>query len=366
MYMFKIVGCDLGNDSHKIVFSPSHQHRIKNSVSQRMLTEIRKDLSVDSSNANDFFDEKQQDVSIFKNLDVIIHSDLVDGRFFVGDLASRHGEQEVETGTNKADNPNIVIPLITTLGLNVPSEQNTGHFKIVCGLPITEYTQDRERYKQMIRGEYELEFLWSATKSRRMKISIDDVAVLPEGVAVLMNQMLNDTATGFRNPGLRKGQRGVIDIGAFTTDMPVIVDGKPDSDASEGISEGIANYLDKIVRYVNESYQVRMTRSQLVELIEKDQLTLNIRRNQVNLKPYVNEQFKIFAQKIVSKVDTIWANHFQIEDFFVVGGGAKALKEPLMEEMKKRNIQLTFILNEDPQFQNALGYWKFGKQKFGV
>src|SRR5690606_34653556 len=139
-----------------------------------------------------------------------------------------------------------------------------------------------------------------------------------------------------------------------------------DSDASEGITEGIANYLDKIVRYVNETYGVHMSRSQLVDRLEAGDLKFSIKGKPVDLKPYVDEQFQIFANKIVSKVDNLWANHFEIQEFYVVGGGAKAIKEPLVKEKQKRDIRLTCIDKEDPQMQNALGYWKFAKQKFGA
>lgn len=367
--MVKVIGADLGNDSHKIVFSHRQHHRIKNSVSQRMTNETRKNLNVemplDNFSLNEM-DVRTQD-RIFNDLDVVITSSVINGRYFVGELASKNGENEVEVGTPKADNPNIIIPLITLLALDIPSDQSVGRFKVVCGLPITEFTSDRERYREMVKGEYDIEFKTDAITNRKnRKVIIEDVLVVPEGVAVVINQMLNDTATGFRNAALREGHRGVIDIGAFTTDIPVIINGKPDSDASDGISEGIANYLDKIVKYVNETYSAKMTRSQLVDHLEKDKLVLSIRKNMVDLRPFIDEQFEIFSKKIVSKVDNLWANHFEIEDFFVVGGGAKALKDALTTEMNKRNIQLTFLEGEDPQLQNALGYWKYGKQKFGA
>lgn len=363
----KVVGADLGNDSHKIVFGPRQHFRIKNAVSQRMSGEVRKNLNIEplhiEGGIHDIDDTSRG--QIFKDLDVEIRSKQINGRYFVGDLASKHGENEIETGTTKADNPTLIIPLVTMLALDVPSTQHVGHYKVVCGLPITEFTEDKERYRQMLLGTYDVTFKTSALKDRSVKIIIEDVYVIPEGVAVILNQMLNEKADGFRNPSLRKGQRGVIDIGAFTTDIPVIVDGKPDSDASEGFAEGIANYLDKIVRFVNETYGVHMSRSQLVDRLENGELNVPIKGKPVDLKPFVEEQFQIFANKIVSKVDNLWANHFEIQEFYVVGGGAKALKRFLAAEMDKRKIGLTFIENEDPQLQNALGYWKFAKQKFG-
>jgi len=363
----RIVGADLGNDSTKIVFGPRQYFRIPNSVSQRMMGERRKNLSIDTLRVEGSFNELEDRARdrLLQDLDVVITSKTIDGRFFVGELATKNGENEILTGTPKADNPFITIPLITMLALDVPSHTTIGEFKVVCGLPISEYTQDRERYREKLIGEYEVEFQSETIKNRRVKVIIKDAYVVPEGVAVVLNRMLNETATGLRNPSLRQGHIGVIDIGAFTTDIPVIVNGKPDSDASMGINEGIAHYLDKIIRHVNETYGVHMSRSQLVSRLETGELEFPIKGKPANLRPFIVDQFQIFARRIVSLVDSIWEHHFEIREFFVVGGGAKALKDHLTAEMEKRNIHLTFIQDEDPQMQNALGYWKYAKQKFG-
>jgi plasmid segregation protein ParM len=366
---FKFIGGDLGNDSHKIVFGKKTVFRIRNAVSKRMMDEERKDLSIEALNIETSLDklDKEAQNKILSNLDVQITSDIINGRFFVGDLASKFGEDTVEPGTHKADNPNILIPFITMLALNLEGTKTEQHAKVVCGLPITEYTGDKTRYKEMLQREFTVEFLTPELKGRIVKVIIEDVVVIPEGVAVIMNQMINDDATGFSKPELRQGQRGVIDIGAFTTDIPVIVNGKADSDASDGIEEGIANYLEKIVSVINDKYNVKMTRSQLVEKMEKRDLNISLRGEKVDFKPYIDEQLTLFARKIVGKVDKLWQNHFEIEEFYVVGGGAKAMRIALEEEMQKRKIKLAFIDDaEDPQMQNALGYWKFAKQKFGA
>ncbi|MGG3471593.1 ParM/StbA family protein [Neobacillus pocheonensis] len=364
----KTVGADLGNDSLKIAFGGNATFRLKNSVSQRMMEEIRKDLGIADFGLNGDFEELNDDQKgrILNDLDVVIHSDTINGRFFVGDLASRNGEQVVEPGTPKADNPNIIIPLITMLALDVERGKKEAHFKLACGLPITEFTSDRERFRKKLIGEYNVKFLSQALKDREVKIIIDDVLMIPEGVAVALNQIFDETGRKFRNKELLTGQCGVIDIGAFTTDIPVVSNGKPDNEASSGINEGIANYLDAIVNLINEQHGVKMTRSQLVEKLEANSLSFSIKGTQTDLSSYVDQQFSIFAKKIVSKVDNIWANHFEISQFFVVGGGAKALRKHLDEEMKRRKISLSFIDNEDPQMQNALGYWKYAKQKFGA
>lgn len=363
----KFAGADLGNDTFKLAFGVNNYFSIKNSVSRRMDQEKRKDLGFDNIKFSDLtLMDREAKSKILSDLDVVITSESINGRFFVGDLAVANKEQIIEPGTRKVNNPIIAIPLITMLALNIPEDKKEEDFKVVCGLPITEYTADREAFKAKLVGKYKVVFKTPALKGREVTVNIDDVIVMPEGVAVIINQMLDDSGVKFRNKELREGHYGVIDIGSFTTDIPIIVNGKPNSDASDGIDEGIANYLDTVVRYLNEEYKITMTRSKLVEIIESGKLKTDVKGQKVDIEPLLNQQFEIFSNAIVAKVDNIWSNHFEIKVFYVVGGGAKALEKYLRSEMEQRGIKLTFIESEDPQMQNAFGYFKLAKQKFGA
>lgn len=354
--MTKIVGADLGNETTKVVFSINQQHTVKNAVKKVPMTEIRKDLS--------FGDHPNED--IMNDLDVTIKSETINGRYYVGALATRVGEDEVKPGTRKVLNETISIPLLTMLALNIDGKSKEEHYKQVSGLPITEFSEDRNEFKKKLEGKYQVTFNSGKMKGRTVTVHIDDVDLIPEGVAVVINRMFNDTGTKFRDEQLRKQQVGVIDIGAFTTDLPIVINGKPDSEASDGIQEGIANYLDNVVAFVNQQYHIQMTRSQLVSKIELKDYVLSIRGEDVDLTLFIDEQFEMFANKIVNVVDRIWEKNYEIRQFFVVGGGAKALQPFLEKKMKERGIVLTFIEDEDPQMQNALGYYKFGKQRYSV
>lgn len=351
--MSKIVGADLGNDTIKVVFNLNEQFTMKNAVSKRSMVEIRRDLSFGNDELN-----------ILDDLDVTIVSKKINGRYFVGPLATKIGEDEVESGTRKVMNDTLAIPLITLLALSVEGKAKEEHFKQVSGLPITEFSGDKDAFREKLIGTYEVTFNSGKLKDRTVVVHIDDLDLIPEGVAVVINRMFNETAMKFRDQSLREEQVGVIDIGAFTTDLPIIDKGKPDSTASDGIPEGIANYLDKIISFVNDQYHIKMTRSQLVTKIECNDLKVSIKGKDVNLEPFVNEQFEMFSAKIVAIVDKMWERNYEIKRFYVVGGGAKALKNYLEKKMEERGIVLTFIEDEDPQMQNALGYWKYAKQRF--
>lgn len=364
------VGADMGNDSLKVVFGPKSHWTIKNAVSRRLLHEEKRNLSMDHDSSG------WQSERMLKQLDVIIRPlGGEEERYYIGDQAIRAGEDEKIVGLPKADNPHIHIPLLAMLGLHVAAENNEGRFQLVCGLPIRQFTPAaREKMTQKLIGDFEVTFMnQEGKRDRKVKVIIDKVTVAPEGVPVLMNQMLNSEATGIKREDLRDTTLGIIDIGAFTTDIPVIVKAKPDSMASQGIDEGIATYMDRIAKALSDRTGAVITRNQIVEKVLKNDLTMSIRGKKFEIRKEIEDQFQIFANKIIDVIDQIWRQKHDIDEFIVVGGGGRLLEPYLRKVMTQRDIGLTFVamqnkndFENDPQLQNAFGYWKIAKQRYGA
>lgn len=350
----KIAGVDMGNESLKIKFGPNEEFKLKNAVKSVYEAHERKDLGFDNSNRE-----------IMDDLDVLIKSENVNGRFFVGPLAIKQGEDEVAPGTTKLQNDKLIVPLLTMLALNVTDERKVASFAVGCGLPIREF-KDKDAFSKKILGTYQIQFMSGAMKGRELTITLSDAWVIPEGVGVIMNQALNDAATAYRNKDLLTRPCAVADIGAFTIDIAVLVGGKPDSDASQGIEEGIANYLDNVVEHINGTYNIKMSRAQLVDRLEHKDFVISIMGKKHDIKRLIDQQFSILAGKVVSHIRSIWQRHYDIEVFYIAGGGAKALEQYLKAEMAKQEVNLTFLENEDPQMQNASGNWKYAKTKIGA
>ncbi|PLT43548.1 hypothetical protein B8V81_5088 [Paenibacillus pasadenensis] len=332
------------------------------------MTERRKNLSIDGDDEQ----KKRQ----YNNLDVVVRPlGGAEERFYIGDMAIEAGEDETVVGTEKADNPYIHIPLLAMLALHTPRREKEAHFSVVCGLPIKQFNETaRAKMKDRLLSEFDVTFMDAQSQpGRKVRIIIDDVVVVPEGVPVIFNRMLNETADDIARPELRQGSWGVIDIGAFTTDCPVIVNGKPDSMASDGIDEGIATYIDRIASSLSNSTRATITRNQILHKILNNDLELVIRGKIYPLQKEIEDQLFSFARKIIDVIDRMWSKNYEIREFFVVGGGGKMLKPFLARIMADRDIALTFIEmknsrddQNDPQLQNAYGYWKMAKQRFGA
>lgn len=368
------VGADLGNDSLKLVFDEKTHYTIKNSVSRRSMNEIRRNLNIDSD--NDASERGEKGKRQLKNLDVIVRpAGGKEERFYIGDLAIEAGEDETVVGTEKANNPHIHIPMLAMLALHTPRSRKEVHFDVVCGLPVKQFNKEaRARMSERLIGQFEVTLMEAnGQRGRKVVINIENVLIAPEGVPVLMNQMLNEDATDLTRPELRVGSYGIIDIGAFTTDIPVIVDGKPDSMASDGLDEGIATYIDKIATALSDANKAIVTRNQLLDKILSGETEMSVRGRVFPIRDEVEDQMQVFAQKIIDKIDRLWSKSYEIKEFFVVGGGGRMLRPYLSKVMTQRDIQLKFIEmrtakdhQNDPQLQNAFGYWKIAKQRYGA
>ncbi len=350
----KIAGIDLGNDTTKVQLGPNEHFKIRNAVKWVQPDEYRNNLGLDS-----------KEPEILDDLDVFITGKGIEGRYFVGPLAIRNKEERVNPGTPKLQNNFIAIPMLTLLALSAREGQKEVDFGIGCGLPIAEFKADKVAFAERLSGRYSVRFMSGVLKDREVIINIENPQVLPEGVAVIMNQTLNEQATGYKNKRLMEIVLGVCDIGAFTTDFAVIARGTPDSDASRGLKKGVAECIDRVVENVNRQHGINMTRAQLMDRVEKGDLVVPIRGERVNLKPSVDQEFTKLAREIIAVLQEIWQDNYEIETFFIVGGGAKALAPALKEEAAIKKLSLTFLEDEDPQLQNVSGYWKYAKMKHG-
>lgn len=363
----EVGGADLGNDSLKLIIDPINPITVRNVVSRRDLNEVPMDLSFDSNSRS-----KVRDVT---GMDVIIEPfGQAPARYWIGDKAVRGGENKVAAGTPKADHPYIHIPLLAMLALSTPEGYTEGRYSLVVGLPIKQFANKelgyRKRMKERLLGTYKVT-LKNSKKDRIVNIVIENVLVVPEGVPVITNQSFNSDATGFRRQELQEGVRAVVDIGAGTTDIPVIDNGAPDSINSFGEEIGIGTYLDRIVEGLRASFKADITRNQLVERLEKGDYNMMIRGKQHDLKPAIDAGLTEFASLIVGWIDNIWTKRYDIIEFLIVGGGAKVLEKFIREQLKNKDFDLTFIYKQDkddyqndPQLQNGFGYWKIAKQHY--
>lgn len=357
--MIKLAGIDVGNDSVKVALDGSNEPiLVPNVVAPGYDRHIL-----------------QEEDSPLKALDVVIQSPKLskrNQRYFVGLLAVENQDNtELEETDNKAlSDQSLVVALTALAYAGVKSESLSSstfassdevEYIVGTGLPVRTYAKFNRTFEERLVGEHEVTFLSTPQlRNRRVKVIIRRAIVSIEGAAALYHISTYDSLQ-IRDEEVYYGCIGVCEIGALTTDFPVVKRMSIDNQFSTGEQMGIATYLDPIMRDIEDLYGYRFpSRAKLVQRIRQRQFTIQrVGEGQADIKPIVDQYFGRAAARIVEMIKKRWNKYPDIQCFYVIGGGATALKPYLLEAAG--SIRLRFV--EDSELQNMYGYLKLAKSK---
>jgi plasmid segregation protein ParM len=357
--MVKLAGIDIGNDSVKLVLEGSHEPVIiPNIVAKGYDRHIL-----------------QEEDAAIKALDVMVYSPtlaLNNQRYFVGLLATEHEDNvELEPSENKALSDQSLIVALTalaytgimgqTFGGSAFSSSDEVEYVIGTGLPVRTYAKYHEMFEQRLVGEHEVTFLSTPQlRGRKVKVIVRRAVISIEGAAALYNMATHESLQ-VKDEELYYGCIGICEIGALTTDLPVVNRMNIDNHFSYGEQIGMATYLDSIIRDVEDAYGYHFpSRAKLVQRVKNRNYTIQlIGEGQVDIKPIVDQYFYRAAQRMIDLILKRWKKYPDIQCFYVLGGGAAALKSYLMEA--SGNIKLRFV--SESELQNMYGYLKVAKNR---
>ncbi|BFT75426.1 hypothetical protein [Paenibacillus sp. P36] len=356
--MIKLAGIDIGNDSIKLVLDGSREPLvIPNIIAPGYERHIL-----------------QEEDSPWKALDVMIYSPSLsqrNQRYFVGQLALEHEDNlELEDTDNKAVSDQSLIVALTALAYQGLATQafNSGYgavdeveYTLGTGLPVRAFAKYSQQFEQRLLGEHEVTFLSTPQfHNRKIKVSIRKVAVSIEGAAAIFHLATHDSLM-VKDEEIYNGCIGVCEIGALTTDFPVIKRMAIDNHFSHGEQIGIATYLDAIIRDVEDAYSyVFPSRAKLVQRIKQRDFTIQLLgEGQVDIRPIVDQHFRRAALRMIEMIKKRWRKYPDIQCFYVIGGGASALR-PYIQEAAG-SLKLRFA--NDSEFLNMHGYLKVAKSR---
>ncbi|WP_028608821.1 ParM/StbA family protein [Paenibacillus harenae] len=358
--MIRLAGIDIGNDSVKLVMGGGHEPIIIPSV-------------VSPGYERHVLQEED---SPLKALDVMVYSPKLkkrNQRYFIGMLASEDQDNvELEETDNKATSDQSLIVALTALayasiaGSAAQAQQpgqtrDEAEYVIGTGLPVRTYARYHQQFEERLVGEHEVTFLSTPKlKGRTVRLLIRKAIISIEGAAALFNMATHDNLQ-VRDEELYNGCIGVCEMGALTTDFPVIKRMSIDNQFSTGEQLGLASYLDAIIRDVEDQHGYRFaSRTKLVQRIRKGAYTIQRPgEGKADIRSIVDNYFGRAAQKIVDLIRKRWKKYPDIECFYVLGGGAAALK-PYIHEAAE-GMRLRFV--EDSELQNVYGYLKLARNK---
>jgi plasmid segregation protein ParM len=136
-----------------------------------------------------------------------------------------------------------------------------------------------------------------------------------------------------------------------------------DNHFSHGEQMGMSMYLDGIIRDVEDQYGYTFpSRAKLVQRIKSREFTIQrIGEGQADIRSIVDQYFTRAARRMVELIRKRWNKYPDIQCFYVIGGGAAALKPYILEEAGSMRLRFA----EESEYLNVFGYLKIAKSRLG-
>jgi hypothetical protein len=392
-------GVDLGNQYTKAVFGPrnTETHRVM-VLSSILVTEQG------LARGNEDLSKKR---TMLESLDLTITSkalsradavgaELVEttGRWLVGDVLTTNEDLakqslKAESNEKKSLNIKLYVSGLTALAVLAHRRLRDGEDTLTinvltAGLPVDlckDTDLHRKEVSRRLRGTHTVRFngVAGVPDGRTIKIVINKVRVLPEGLGAALSQIygvaeelrLNagestmDLKLKPVQPRLLEQTFMVFDLGGRTSDLVMV---RPELDyddqASEGKLYGVMDYLEAIVRDVRraaDDQTILLNEGHLLQYLEnwdgEREIELPFYERTFPIKTYVDRHLRVLAEKV--RDDLVANLTARVSAAFVVGGGAKVIQRYLERSLPERFRPVVHIAVGDPQWANAVGHLIF-------
>ncbi|MEA1996804.1 MAG: ParM/StbA family protein, partial [Gemmatimonadota bacterium] len=235
------------------------------------------------------------------------------------------------------------------------SGQMAWEFNVVTGLPIRYFKQYRSSYVSMLEGEHRVA-INDRGESREKILSIKKVRVLPQPFGAVFNLLMNNHGR-IVNRDIARDKFGVIDIGFRTTDYTITDRLRYIERGSRTTDSGIAKAFSLISRKILEQSGISVELYRLFDPVKQGRI--RIRGKDYSLTELRAEVLKQLANSIVSDLERLWIDDWDLEFVMLTGGGSADLA-PILEKMIQGPVKLVNA-ETDMRLANVEGYLKYAR-----
>lgn len=289
--------------------------------------------------------------STLKNLIIEVDNE----QYFVGDLAIRQSDLMQSTISDKRINSieNRVL-FLTAFALLDGIGTGISKFNLVTGLPVDEYLQYKDLLIDKLTKDHVIKLV-NGTKNDNKLIQIERCKVIPQPFGTIFNKLLDDYGN-IQDKELASMNIGVIDIGFRTSDYAVANKLEFVDKLSSSTTTALSTAYRIISRKLKEVYDINKPIHQLEEIIRKRSFTYN--GKDVDISDLVDKALSLTAGNIVSEINSLWPDIWEMDRIYITGGGGLALGDYFNEYLDN------YIVVPGGQFSNVEGYLKAAKRSF--
>ncbi len=238
-------------------------------------------------------------------------------------------------------------------GLTELTTANYCEIQVVTGLPVTYFSQDRERLTSRLAGEFRVQ-----REGRNwQRFRVTQVAVIPQPFGTLLCEVLDDRGR-IVNKDLATGRVGIIDIGGKTTGY-LSVDNLAEVPPETGsIDVGCWEALTLIRDAVNAKYPGLELEDHEIAAVVSNGATVRYYGEPQDVSEIVADALAPLAERIIAEATTLWNGGARLDTILVTGGGAALVGPAICRRFRHARIV------RDGSFANARGYYRFGRRTY--
>ena len=287
-----------------------------------------------------------------------LHITLDDKSYYLGSYAELQSNiREFTLDQEKLLENYFKILAVTAAGLCTDS---VAPIQIVTGLPVGYMKRDTKRLKELILGVHPITFHHPDGKDIIRKIHIDQVHVIPQPIGSIFN-LIFDEQGRIIDKMLAAQKIGVVDIGFKTTDFSIFDHLQYIERGSTTMDTGISKCFSAIAGKLRQESNINIELFRMFKFIESGMI--KIRGKEYNINNLKKRVYTHATAAIVSDLNRLWENDWDIDSIILSGGGSVELAEYLISGIEGNIIPIP--KNIDARFNNVQGYCKFGRYKWG-
>lgn len=175
------------------------------------------------------------------------------------------------------------------------------------------------------------------------KFRVVDAKTFSEPISAYRHAVMDYDGIHFRGePALRKGDVLCVDVGGFTTDLTVFVNGIPDPQSARSFTDGIITVLEGVEKAMFAVFAGELqgknglSRARLSEALVTGKYKLG-GRQPLDVKKIVNEEFNLFLNKIM-KMGSRYQGWDDFESILLANGGGAAIEKRFRDAVDHTSI----------------------------
>ena len=281
--------------------------------------------------------------------------------YYIGHNAivnTRNGK--ISLRQNKAEDEQNRIKTMVALALLTKTEEIDATFDIVCGLPVLEYRNQKDKlYNMYINGGKPFEFAMHYGNDIRLKrIHTRRVTVISQGEGCFYSYLLD--SDGNIIPSRADKVSGTVmlcDVGFKTTDIVSMENGRYIETLSDQLNNGVSQMHQEVLRLIMERLDIKKELKDIDVIVRSNELFHN--RRTYDMTKIIADAAQPYAENLVESLYTINNGDLgNLQMILLTGGGAEILY-PYVKEALDSIVNVVKL--DNAEFSNSQGYYKYGE-----